>query len=116
MATNSKHTEGKMRMEVSNGKFPIYTLLIGDIGEGKEVAKMFTATMDLKDDQEANAKRIVEAWNNFDEMKKQLEDNHTSLLSIYNLVQSHFSEEGLQQLRSDMKANLDLLAKISSNK
>jgi len=70
---NNKHTEGQMKLRKITGKFPDYSLGIEiEKGYTAEICRLFTATTEEKDQQEANAERIVKCWNRFNEMKQAL--------------------------------------------
>lgn len=70
--TTPAHTPTPWRVEKTDGKFPIYQILVGEPGESDEVCRLHTATMSLKHQQEANAQLIVTAVNSHDSNVKRI--------------------------------------------
>jgi hypothetical protein len=73
------HTQGEWRIEKSDGKFPMYNIVVGEIGEAASICILHTAMNSLKDQQQANAELICRAVNE----RQRLIDENKRLVAAY---------------------------------
>ncbi len=102
MNTDKKHTEGKLSfIEAGMNQ---YILQAGGI----DIFKSFA--MVPSSQQKPNASRIVEAWNNFDDMKAALKDAYATLIRWQEFAPESWDDRDQETLESIQSS----LAKLSS--